>query len=292
MGSLSVIRTEQIAEAVCRLYREINTHLRDDVREALEEAREREDSDLARDVLDTLLENERISRSEGLPLCQDTGLAVAFADVGRRALLTGCLQTAVDEGVGRAQRQQPLRASVVENPLRRENTGDNTPAIVHLRHVEGSALRLRLMAKGGGAENMSRVRMLAPGRGREGVVEEVVASVRDAGANACPPVIVGVGLGGNFEISALLAKRALLRDLREPNPDAELADLEAELLERLNALGIGPQGFGGRTTALGVLVESAPCHIASLPVAINIECHSHRHGEVTLLGKPRKMSFP
>jgi fumarate hydratase subunit alpha len=286
MGNTTVIESDRIADAVCELYRTINTQLRGDVRRALQEALDREESEVAREVLRALLENARISREEGLPLCQDTGLAVAFVRMGSEVVVRGsALQAAIDQGVRRAAGRQPLRASVVEAPLNRSNTGDNTPAIVHLEQVPGDELEIALMAKGGGAENMSCVRMLAPGDGRAGVVDSIVEAVRSAGANACPPVIVGVGLGGNFERCALLAKRALLRDLAEANPDPEMADLEREILEAVNGLGIGPQGFGGRTTALGVLIEQAPCHIASLPVGINIECHSHRHDSVTLRGR-------
>ncbi len=288
MTTVTIIPASAVADAVCSLYRRISTELRPDVVERLRAALEREDSELARDVLGVLLENERTARADGVPLCQDTGLAVAFVRMGSRVVLDGAtLQEAVDEGVRRAAGEQPLRASIVGDPLERRNTGDNTPAVVHLQQVEGDELEIALIAKGGGAENMSRVAMLAPAQGREGVIEAVMGAVRRAGANPCPPVIVGVGLGGDFERSAILAKHALLRDLREPNPVPALAALEADLLERVNALGIGPQGFGGRTTALAVLVEQAPCHIASLPVGINIECHSHRHGALTLRGERR-----
>jgi fumarate hydratase subunit alpha len=218
-----------------------------------------------------------------VPLCQDTGLAVAFVRMGGGTIIEGAtLQQAIDEGIRQAAHGHPLRCSTVEDPLRRNNRGDNTPAVVHLEQVHGTALEISLMAKGGGAENMSRVCMLAPGQGRDGVIEAVVETVRRAGANPCPPVIIGIGLGGNFERCARLAKQALLRDLGLPNPDDELAALEADILERVNSLGIGPQGFGGRTTALGVLARSAPCHIASLPLGINVECHSHRHGTIVL----------
>jgi fumarate hydratase subunit alpha len=288
MNTVAIIRASDVSAAVCALYRRINTELRPDVVGLLQAALEREESEQARDVLGVLLENERVARSEGVPLCQDTGLAVAFVRMGAHVVIDGAsLQEAVDEGVRRAAAEGPLRASIVSDPLERANTGDNTPAVVHVECAGGGpdALEIALMAKGGGAENMSRVAMLAPGQGREGVVEAVVEAVRRAGANPCPPIIIGVGLGGDFERCAVLAKHALLRDLREPNPRPALAALEAELLERVNALGIGPQGFGGRTTALAVLVEQAPCHIASLPVGINIECHSHRHGTVTLRGE-------
>jgi fumarate hydratase subunit alpha len=291
MTSVSVVSADEVSAAVADLYAGINTHLRPDVCEALRRARDAETSDVARDILSALLENESISRAEGVPLCQDTGLAVAFVDLGREVVLEGAtLQEAIDEGVLRAAAGQPLRASTVRDPLGRTNVGDNTPAVIHLRHVDGDALKIRLMAKGGGAENMSRHFMLTPAQGRDGVLEAVVRTVREAGANPCPPVIVGVGLGGDFEECALLAKRALLRDLGSVHPDAAMAELEAEALRRINELGIGPQGFGGRTTALAVLIESAPCHIASLPVAVNVECHSHRHGEVVLRGESRRLS--
>ncbi|MHC4592130.1 MAG: fumarate hydratase [Planctomycetota bacterium] len=291
MEYVSVITASEISEAVATLYRRISTELRSDVVEAIGAAIEREDSELARNVLEALLENEQISRSEGVPLCQDTGLPVAFVSIGASAVVEGAtVGQAVDEGVRAAVSAHPLRASMVGHPLARQNTGDNTPAVTHLQQAEGDGLTIHLLAKGGGAENMSRVHMLTPADGREGVLQAVVTTVREAGANACPPVIVGVGLGGDFERAPLLAKRALLRDLREPNPDAELAALELEALSRVNELGIGPQGLGGRTTALAVLIERAPCHIASLPVAVNVECHSHRHGNVTLRGKRRRLA--
>ncbi|NLW51264.1 MAG: fumarate hydratase [Candidatus Brocadiaceae bacterium] len=285
MAEPAIIRAEAVAEATAGLYRRINTHLRADVRAALERAMERETAPVARDILAALLENERISRTEGVPLCQDTGLAVAFVRIGNRVVIEGgTVQAAIDAGIRRAAAEHPLRASTVRTPLGRANSGDNAPAIVHMEQCEGPHLTIDLLAKGGGAENMSRTFMLAPAAGREGVLDAVVETVRQAGANPCPPIIVGVGLGGNFERAALLAKRALLRDLDGPQPDAELAELEREALERVNRLGIGPQGLGGRTTALAVLFEQAPCHIASLPLAVNLECHSHRHGSVTIRG--------
>ncbi|MHC5033630.1 MAG: fumarate hydratase [Planctomycetota bacterium] len=291
MEYVSVIAASEVSEAVAALYSRISTELRSDVVGAIRAAIEREGSALARDILEALLENEQISRSEGVPLCQDTGLAVAFVSIGASVIVEGAtVEQAVNEGVRAAVSAHPLRASMVGDPLARENTGDNTPAIIHLGQTEGDGVTIHLLAKGGGAENMSRVYMLTPAEGREGVLRAVVTTVREAGANACPPVIVGVGLGGDFERAPLLAKRALLRDLREPNPDAELAALELEALNRVNELGIGPQGLGGRATALAVSIERAPCHIASLPVAVNVECHSHRHGSVTLHGKRRRLA--
>jgi fumarate hydratase subunit alpha len=291
MDEVSIIAASDVADAVCDLYRRISVELRPDVLDALRSALEEEGSGPARQVLRALLENAEVSRSEGVALCQDTGLVVAFVRLGGRVVLAGgTLQEAVDEGVRRATGAQPLRPSTVRTPLGRRNAGDNTPAIVHVEQTPGDALTVHLLAKGGGAENMSRVHMLTPADGREGVLGAILSTVDRAGANACPPLVIGVGLGGDFERSALLAKRALLRDLREANPDAELAALEHDALERVNALGIGPQGFGGRTTALAVLVEQAPCHIASLPVAVNLECHSHRHGGVTLQGRPARLA--
>ncbi len=290
MDKVTIIRAERVSKAVSELYAEINTYLREDVREALQQALETETSETAREVLAVLLENERIARSRGLPLCQDTGLAVAFVRIGAEVVIAGeTLQAAVDRGVRRAVEATPLRASTVADPLARSNLGDNTPAIVHVEPVPGDSLEIHLLAKGGGAENMSRLCMLNPGDGRDGVIQAVVETVRCAGANACPPAIVGVGLGGDFESAPLMAKRALLRDLREENPDDDMAALEFEILDRINALGVGPQGLGGDTTALGVLVESAPCHIASLPLAVNVECHSHRHGSVLLAGERHRL---
>ena len=290
MESVSVIAAGDISQSVARLYRRISTQLRPDVREALERALGAERSEMARDALQSLIENDRISRTDGVPLCQDTGLAVVFARMGRRVMIEGgTLQEAVDEGVRRAVGEQPLRSSTVADPLRRDNVGDNTPAIVHLEQVEGAELELHLLAKGGGAENMSRIYMLNPSEGREGVIEAVVNTVRQGGASACPPLVIGVGIGGDFERAPVLAKRAFLRDLRLRNPDRDLAELEAQILSRVNALGIGPQGFGGAATALAALVERAPCHIASLPVAVNLDCHSHRHGVVTLTGRSRPL---
>jgi len=287
MARAAFIEAAAIAEATAHLYRRINTDLRPDVRQAIADAVEREQSPVARDVLAALLENERISRAAGVPLCQDTGLAVAFVTLGNRVVISGgTLQQAIDEGIRKAAAAHPLRASTLSSPLDRVNTGDNTPAVVHLEQTEGEELTIHLLAKGGGAENMSRLFMLTPAAGRDGVLDAIVQTVEQAGANPCPPVIVGVGIGGNFERAPLLAKRVLLRDIQRPSPEPDLARLEREALERINALGIGPQGLGGRTTALAVLIEQAPCHIASLPVAVNLECHSHRHGRLTLRPEP------
>lgn len=254
-----------------------------DVGDALRAAAEKEESPLGREVLERIIENSEIAAKEGKPICQDTGLAVFFVEYGADICIEhGSLTDAINEGVRRGYRDGYLRKSVVKSPLDRVNTGDNTPAIIHIEETPGDKLVINMMAKGGGCENMSRHAMLWPGDGEEGIKHFVVDSVEKAGANPCPPIIVGVGIGGDFEISAMLSKKALLRKLGSENPDPALAGMEKEILLRINQLGIGPQGFGGTTTALGVHIISHPCHIASLPVAVNIECHAHRHAKVIL----------
>ncbi|GAB4252577.1 fumarate hydratase [Deferrisoma sp.] len=277
------VPVQAITETVRRLCVEANTRLGDDVVRAFERFRDTEESPTGRDVLEQLLENARIARDEGLPLCQDTGFAVVFVDLGQDVhLVGGDLYEAVNEGVRRGYEEGYLRKSIVADPLRRKNTGDNTPAVVHVRVVPGDRVRITFAPKGGGSENMSGIAMLKPADGVEGVKRFVVERVREAGPNPCPPTIVGVGIGGTFEVAALLAKRALLRPGGEPNPDPFYADLERELLGRINALGIGPAGLGGTTTSLAVHIEAHPCHIASLPVAVNIQCHSARHKEAEI----------
>lgn len=276
------IHVDQVAQVVSRLFMEANTDLGQDVVEALERARQADESETATEVLSELLENARIAREEKVPMCQDTGLAVVFVELGQEVhLVGGHLYEAIQEGVRRGYREGYLRKSAC-HPFTRVNTGDNTPAVIHLDLVPGDRLRILAVPKGGGSENMSRVTMLTPAVGKAGVMDYVVDRVRQSGSNPCPPVIVGVGIGGTFEKAAILAKRALLRPLGSINPDPELDRMEKELLGRINDLGIGPQGYGGRTTALGVFVEMVPCHIASLPVAVNIQCHASRHKEAVL----------
>jgi len=251
--------------------------------EAFAAARRTEDNPLADAILEQLEENARIASDDEVPLCQDTGLAVFFVDLGRDVRIVGeGLGEAIDRGVREGYSQGYLRKSVVADPIRRTNTGDNTPAIVHLRIVDGEGLRIRYTAKGGGSENMSRIAMLKPADGIEGVKDFVVNAVSEAGGNPCPPLVVGIGIGGDFEACAILAKEALFREIGSPNDDEFYAAVEKELFERINATGVGPMGLGGKTTALAVHVLAAPCHIASLPVAVNINCHASRHGEVTL----------
>ena len=277
------IHVRQITEAVRDLAVEANLDLGEDVVGAFRRFRETEESPTGRDVLDQLLENARLAREERLPLCQDTGFAVVFVDLGQDVhLVGGDLYEAVNEGVRQGYREGLLRKSIVADPLRRTNTGDNTPAVVHVRIVPGDRVRIAFAPKGGGSENMSGIAMLKPADGVEGVKRFVVERVSQAGPNPCPPVIVGVGIGGTFETAALLAKRSLLRRVGQRHPDPFYARLEQELLEAVNRLGIGPAGLGGTTTALDVFIEVHPCHIASLPVAVNIQCHSARHKEVEL----------
>lgn len=276
------INAQMVTEAVSRLFMEANTQLGEDVLMALEQARDKEESPTAKEVLGELLENARIANQEKVPMCQDTGLAVVFAELGQDVHITGgYLYEAIQEGVRRGYQEGYLRKSAC-HPFSRVNTGDNTPAIIHLDLVPGDRLRLVAVPKGGGSENMSRVMMLTPSVGKAGIMDYVVERVREAGSNPCPPVIVGVGIGGTFEKAAILAKKALLRPLGSSNPDPELNQMEAELFRRINDLGIGPQGYGGRTTALGVFIEMMPCHIASLPVAVNLQCHASRHKEAVI----------
>lgn len=280
MKTISIVKIIQTVRDLCI---RAATQLPPDVTAALEAALEREESATGKDVLRQLLENARIARKERVPICQDTGLAVLFVELGVNVRFAGGnLMDALQEGVRQGYADGYLRKSVVRGPLDRVNTGDNTPAVVHVTSVPGERLRITLMTKGGGAENMSRVKMLKPSDGEDGVRRFVVDTVRQAGANPCPPILVGVGLGSTMEKAALLAKHALLRPVGSANPDPALGALEKKLLTNINALGIGPAGFGGSVTALGVFVESHPCHIASLPAAVNLECHAHRHAAAEL----------
>jgi fumarate hydratase subunit alpha len=267
-----------ITEAVARLSMEANYELEGDVLQALERGLEEEESPVGREVFAQLLENAEIARTEKMPICQDTGLAVVFLEMGQEVhIANGDLEAAIDEGVRKGYTEGYLRKSVLEDPLRRVNTKDNTPAVIHIRIVPGDGFKLWVVPKGGGSENMSRIAMLKPADGVEGIKRFVVDTVRNASANPCPPIVVGVGIGGTFEQCALNAKRSLLREIGSEHSDSFYAGLEKELLEQVNDTGVGPQGLGGRITALAVHIEAAPCHIASLPVAVNINCHAARH---------------
>jgi len=278
------IHTSQIAETVAKLCVEANYHLGEDVVAALERALAQEESPVGQEILRLLLENARVASQEVAPLCQDCGVAVVFVELGQDVrIVGGDLNQAIEEGVRQGYEEGYLRKSMVRQPFSaRVNTGDNTPPMIYVDVVPGDRLRLVVAPKGGGSENMSALGMLKPADGRQGVIDFVVHTVDRAGANPCPPIVVGVGIGGTAERAMLLAKRSLLRELGQPHPDPEVADLEREILERVNNLGIGPQGLGGRTTALAVHVEVLPCHIASLPVGVNIQCHSARHKEAVL----------
>ena len=283
MPVLRTLSGRCIAQTVRELFLSANTVLPSDVLTALERARERETADLGGYVLKRILENARVAHEEGMPLCQDTGLAVVFLDLGQAVHVTdGDLEGGVQEGVRQAYRDGCLRKSVCD-PLSRVNTGDNTPAVLHIEIVPGDRLRITVLPKGGGSENMSGVAMLMPAEGEAGVRRHVVEQVRRAGPNPCPPLIVGVGLGGSLDQAPILAKKALLRPVGSPHPaDPRLAEMEAALLREINALGIGPQGYGGEVTALAVHIEMRPCHIASLPVAVNLQCHAARHRTAVL----------
>ena len=277
------IAAGEITDAVRDLCIEANTRLPEDHVAALRRALEEEESPLGREVIGELLENARVARERCVAFCQDTGYAVFFVELGSELRVVGGeLGEAIDEGVRRGYDEGFLRKSIVRGPLDRANTGDNTPAIVYYDVLPGDALRLTMLVKGAGCDNMSSLRMLTPAEGVEEMKRFVVETVESAGPNASPPLTVGVGIGGPFERAALLAKKALTRPSGEPNPDPELAELEEELLEAINATGIGPAGYGGTVTALAVHVESFPTHIAAFPVAVNLDCHSHRTSSVEL----------
>ena len=277
------LHVNQITRAVAKLAEETNFFLGEDVCRRISLCREQEDWPVAGDILEKIEENIRIAGEERLPLCQDTGMACVFLEVGQDVHLTGGnLEDAVNEGVRKGYTEGFLRKSIVADPIRRGNTGDNTPAHIHYEIVPGDRVKVILAPKGFGSENMSRIKMFPPSAGAEGVKDFIVQCVEEAGANPCPPIVVGVGIGGTFDRAALMAKQALLVPLEEPHPDEFYAAMEEELLERINRLGIGPQGFGGRTTALAVKIKTFPTHIAGMPVAVNINCHVSRHGEVVL----------
>jgi len=276
------INVRLVTEKVRELCMEANTDLGEDVLQAIDRALEKEESPLAVEILKELKENARIASEEKVPICQDTGFAVVFMELGQDVHLTGGdLKDAVYEGVRQGYREGYLRSSIC-HPFTRSNTGDNTPAIIHTEIVPGDKVKITIAPKGGGSENMSRVTMLTPSDGIEGIKKFVVQRVKESGSNPCPPTIVGVGIGGTLEQAALLAKRSLLRPLGSKNPDPELEKLESAILTEINKLGIGPQGLGGRTTSLAVHILMMPCHIASFPLAVNIQCHAQRHKEVVI----------
>lgn len=271
------ISAQHITDTVKRLCIEANCHLSDDVKDCISHCHEQESWPPAKEVLERIIENYEIADGENVPICQDTGVACVFLKIGQDVHVTGDLTDAVNEGVRQGYSDGYLRKSVVRDPFDRVNTGDNTPAMLYIELVAGDKIEITVAPKGFGSENMSRIAMLRPSDGLQGVKDFVVKTVEEAGPNPCPPIVVGVGIGGTFDKAALLAKKALLRRLDERNAVPFYAKLEEELLNEINALGIGPQGFGGKTTALAVNVETLPTHIAGLPVAVNINCHVTRH---------------
>ena len=275
------IHNSLITEAVGDLFLDICIKPDKNLQGLLEKAQKNETSPYGKVVLDQLLQNIDVASETGLPLCQDTGMAVVFLEIGQDVHVVGSIEDAVNAGVRIAYETGYFRKSVI-SPLGRVNTMDNTPAIINYSLVAGDNIKISAAPKGFGSENMSRIAMLTPAAGKGGVMDFIVDVVRQAGGNPCPPVTVGVGIGGTFEYAALLAKKSILRELGTPSKDTELADMEAQLLEEINALDIGPMGMGGKTTALAVHIESFPTHIAGLPVAVNIQCHSVRHGEITI----------
>jgi fumarate hydratase subunit alpha len=278
------IQASDITDTVSRLFQHACHHLPEDVLTALKQAREKEKSPVARDVLGRILENCELAPKEQIPLCQDTGAAVVMLELGQEVHVAGGdLYTAINEGVRQGYDKGYLRKSIVSQPcFARVNTKDNTPAMIHAEIVPGDGLKISVLPKGGGSENCSRLTVLTPAKGRQGVIDFVVNLVDEVGSNPCPPVIIGVGIGGTTDMTMFIAKKALLRKVGEPNPDPEVADLEREILERVNNLGIGAMGYGGTVTALAVHVETFPCHIASMPVAVNMQCWCARHEEAIL----------
>jgi fumarate hydratase subunit alpha len=275
------IQASQITELVKKLCIDANYNLGDDVRQRLEDGLKGEESPTGKAILEQILENADIARDDKVPMCQDTGFAAIFCEIGQDVhVVGGDFQEAINEGVRQGYTEGYLRKSIVDDAIiERKNTKDNTPAVIHTMIVPGDKLKITVAPKGGGSENMSEVKMMKPADGIEGVKEFVVDKVKRSGGNPCPPIVVGVGLGGTFEKCAFLSKKALLRPLGEHNSDPKWAEVEKELLEKVNKLGVGPQGLGGRTTALAVNIEAFPCHIASMPAAVNINCHAARHKE-------------
>jgi fumarate hydratase subunit alpha len=278
---MRIIQAQALTGAVKRLCIKANRELPADVKECIRNFRKTEPWPVAGAILDQMISNFELAETRELPVCQDTGMACVFIEIGNEVYIKGDINAAVDEGVRQGYREGYLRMSVVTDPLVRTNSGDNTPAMVYIDFVPGDRLTVTVAPKGFGSENMSRIKMLRPSDGAEGVINFILSAVEEAGPNPCPPVVLGVGIGGTFDKAALLAKKALLRPLGTHNPDPLYAGMECTLLDRINTLGIGPQGFGGFTTALGVAIETMPTHIAGLPCAVNINCHVTRHaGEV------------
>lgn len=279
---MRIIEAKTISRKISEMAKDANYNLSSDIINSFKIARKKENSELAKEILSQLIENAEIASKDQIPICQDTGFGVVFLEIGNELHIKGDIYEAVNEGIRKGYKEGYLRKSIVKDPIKRTNTNDNTPAVIHTKFVEGDKLKIIFAPKGGGSENMSKIKMLKPADGVEGIKNFVLQTVKEAGANPCPPIIVGVGIGGTFEKVAYLAKKALIRDINDSHPEKHIANLEKELLSEINELGIGPQGFGGKTTALAVKVEKFPCHIASLPVAVNINCHASRHKEIII----------
>ncbi|KGM99751.1 fumarate hydratase [Clostridium novyi A str. 4570] len=279
---MRIINSKDITFAIKKLSIEANYFINEDVLEALEKSYNCEESPVGKEILSQIIKNNKIASEKYMPICQDTGVAVVFVELGQDLHVEGDINKAINEGVRQGYKEGYLRKSMVENPLYRKNTEDNTPAVIHIKIVPGDKIKLTLAPKGGGSENMSKIKMLKPLEGKEGIKKFVLDTISEAGGNPCPPTIVGIGIGGTFEKAALMAKEALLRPIDDKNSNPKIATLEEELLREINNLGIGPMGVGGRTTSLSVKINTYPCHIASLPVAININCHASRHKSIII----------
>lgn len=280
---MKYITYRDIVQEVSRICQEANYELGEDVVNAFKESVKTEKSEAGKGILKQLIENADIASSNRVPMCQDTGVSVFIVKLGRECMVVnGSLYDAINEGVRKGYEEGYLRYSIVDDPISRKNTGDNTPAVIHVELVEGDSLDIQMSAKGGGAENMSAMKMLTPSSGLTGIKDFIIDTVKHAGPNACPPLVVGIGIGGNFEVAPFLAKKSLFRAVGKRHDNKEIAGLETELFEEINKLGIGPQGMGGSTTALDIKIETAPCHIAALPVAVNLNCHASRHKHFVL----------
>ncbi|ABK60873.1 MULTISPECIES: fumarate hydratase [Clostridium] len=279
---MRVINSKDITSAIKKLSIEANYFINEDVLKALEKSYNYEESPVGKEILFQIIKNNKVASEKYMPICQDTGVAVVFVELGQDVHVEGDINKAINEGVREGYKEGYLRKSMVGNPLYRKNTEDNTPAVIHIKIVPGDKIKLTLAPKGGGSENMSKIKMLKPLEGKEGIKKFVLDTISEAGGNPCPPTIIGIGIGGTFEKAALMAKEALLRHIDDKNSNPKIATLEEELLRDINNLGIGPMGVGGRTTSLSVKINTYPCHIASLPVAININCHASRHKSIIL----------
>lgn len=276
------IERKEIVNAVAELCRKAALYLPEDVYKAIEKAKSEETKPIAKEIFSQLLENADIARKEETPICQDTGLCIVFAEIGREIYLDYDIYDAINEGVGRGYTDGYLRKSIVRHPLDRVNTGDNTPAVIHLKIVSGDRLKLTVAPKGGGSENMSAAKVFPPAAGEKGIIEFVKETIKNAGANPCPPVVLGIGIGGNLEYASYMSKKALTRTVGEHSEIPADCELEKKIIKAVNETGVGPSGYGGDTTCLFAFVESAPCHIASLPVAVSVNCHAARHKEIIL----------